>query len=376
MPKANSNSSNQGTGQLPPMDVATLYAGGDFSYLDDDRSLANKDDTPPDDDALPEPEGDTTDGDDDATNDGDESDDTTDTTDTTDDGDDGDEPDDDSDEPAAKGKKKKKEPEAEDDDNEDNETIPRWRLNQETKKRRQAERERLELERELEAFRNGKAPKDDTPRPDPAKETEKKLNDLRTQREKLRDEYEVALIDGDTKKSKIVRAQIDALDDQIFETRVDTRAQQVTENTTTRTQIETELQRTADSVAKQYDAFNPEHEYYDEDMVSEVVAYRNALMQQGRKPGEALQKAADTIAMQYGVEANGEPTESTTKPKDKKRTEQRSKGKEKMKGKQPPKMPGQRNSPKKPDITSMTDAEFDKLSPEERAKLRGDYRLE
>lgn len=374
MPKSAQND-KQPTSLIEPMDMQTLYAGGDFAYMQDDRSSFNSDDdvdTTVTDDDLPEPDTggavDDDPADDDTT--GDADDDATD-----------DDATDDDDAPATKGKKSKTPAKDDDDDDDaddsDDESVPRWRLNQQTKKLRQAEREKQELERQLKRMREGDndAARKEEPQADPEAQVQAQLTQLRTQREQLRDEYEVAIIDGDNKRSKTLRAQIDALDDQIFETRLEARSKKVMKESQSQTALQTELDMAAEKVAAKYDAFNANHEFYDEDMVTEVVAYRNALMQMGKKPSLALQEAADTIALKYGVDPN--TADNTPAPKPAKKTEARSKGKrEKVKKAQPAKMPGQRNQPKLHDVASMTDEEFDKLSPQERAKLRGDYRVE
>lgn len=381
----------ESTSSIPPMDLNTLYAGGDFSYMEDDRSTQNSDDPGAEDrgDELPPPAGEEKrkvakeeesddEPEDDSTGEGDEADEADDDSSaarpTDDDGEEGD-----------------GEREGEGDQEGANRvgTVPKWRLDQQTKKLRQTEREMAALQAQLQKLTGQSQPTADNQPADPAQaqqptqqapqndQLQQQLKALQTKRSEIRDQYEEAIIDGDTKKTKSLREQLDAVEDDIFEVRVSARTQKVQDETVSRTAIERELQTVADEVQATYTPLDPNHESYDEELVNETVAYRDMLItSMGRKPGEALREAAETMAKKYDIPAAGKSNKAKdTAVKKESRTEQRSKGKEKVAKQQPPKMPGKRNEPKVSDIASMTDTEFDKLTPEQRAELRGDYRV-
>lgn len=384
----------ESTSSIPPMDLSTLYAGGDFSYMEDDRSTQNSDDPGAEDrgDNMPPPVNETKrkakkaevedDGEgDNKAGEGDE-------------GDEGDE-----------GAAATRQTDGEGDEGEGGEgdgdgegdqeganrvgSVPKWRLDQQTKKLRQTEREMAALKAQLEKLTGqSQTPADgqqndpaqsQRPAQQPAQEDQFKtqIKELQTKRNEIRDQYEEAIIDGDTKKTKSLREQLDAVEDDIFEARVSARTQKVQEETVSRTAIERELQTVADEVQAEYSVLDPNHDSYDEEIVNETVAYRDMLItSMGRKPGEALREAAETMAKKYDIPAARKTNKTQNKEGEgESKTAQRSKGKEKAAKQQPPKMPGQKNERKVSDVASMTDTEFDKLTPEQRAELRGDYRV-
>lgn len=379
----------ESTSSIPPMDLQTLYAGADFSYLEDDRSTQNSDDPGAEDrgDDLPPPVGEKKrkaekEEADNEQKDGSQSD--GDRTGEADDGSarTGEEADPESETGRGEG-------ESEGDQEGANRvgSVPKWRLDQQTKKLRQTEREMATLKAQLEKL-TGQAQPDGQPQADTAQQSTQKqaspdaqlqaqLKELQSKRNEIRDQYEEAIIDGDTKKTKAFREQLDAIEDDIFETRVNARTQKVQEETVSRTAIERELQTVADEVQAEYSVLDPNHDSYDEEIVNETVAYRDMLItSMNRKPGEALREAAETMAKKYDIPAAGKSDKKqNSEGEGQSRTEQRSKGKEKAAKQQPPKMPGKRNEAKVSDITSMTDAEFEKLTPEQRSELRGDYRV-
>jgi hypothetical protein len=259
---------------------------------------------------------------------------------------------------------------AEDDDKPHEKAVPYARFNEvaadrdrEREDRLRIEGERDALQRQLEGRGTG----------EPAKKTE--AVDV----EALRDQANEAMIEGDTEKANTLRRQANAAE----------RAQllnEAEERAVTRIRAEEgqrEILRAAAAVIKDYpflDSNNAAEK--DPEAIEQVVALRDTYMRtKGMTAGEALTKAAERVGKlvlrERAIAANDddEPAGKRRDPAADRSTQAIIRGASAAARQPAPPIGGKGDraaQARDPDPTKMTDAEFDKLTPAEKSRLRGD----
>jgi hypothetical protein len=134
-----------------------------------------------------------------------------------------------------------------------------------------------------------------------------------------------------------------------------------------------EAQEAADLVQAEYDIFNDKTESFDEALFEKALTLRDALMSTGMSVGEAIIEAAQVVATQNGVTGNSTKTQSSEPAKKPAVKAPNIERKLEQAAKSPQKLGGEPNaSTPELNIMEMSDEEFEKLTPAELARLRGD----
>ncbi len=243
--------------------------------------------------------------------------------------------------------------------------IPKGRFDDAVKKEREraekADRRAQELEEELNASR---AVVD-------TKKLESDIDDLEEQLDK-------ALADNDPAEKKRLRAEIRAKTTELADAKAEARSRYSIA-------VAVEQVRYDNAVAAleaAHPELNPDSDDYDEDVTDSIKELKTAYEATGIASSVALTKAAKLVFASL-------PKKEADKPKeeDKETPEAAAKRKEEAiktamaaKGKQPPNSRDVgRSSDKagrgKLDLSKMSDADFDKLTPAELAEMRGDARV-
>lgn len=201
--------------------------------------------------------------------------------------------------------------------------------------------------------------------------------------EALRDQANEAMIEGDTDKANTLRRQANAAErEQLLN--------EATEKAVARIRAEDgqrEIATAARAVCKAYpflDSNNAAEQ--DPEAIEQVVALRDSYMRKGDTPGEALTKAADRVGKlilrERAIAAKGNGHDDDDEPAPKRRdpaadrtTQAIVRGASAAARQPAPPIGGKGDRAaqmKDPDPSKMTDAEFEKLTPAEKSRLRGD----
>jgi len=210
---------------------------------------------------------------------------------------------------------------------------------------------------------------------------------LRNEIEELEEQYEGLLAEGSKEDRAKVRRQIRNKERQLAETQANARANYATALAVEQVRYDAQVEK----VEKDYDFLNQDSESFSEDMAGEVLERKGAYEAAGMASSEALKKAVRTLKPQLEElkakltkkdddegEDKGEDKEAGVKAAEtaaKRRADAVAKGTE-AKSKQPADTTrggkGKDPASKSLDIKMMSDADFDKLTPEQLAALRGD----
>jgi hypothetical protein len=171
-----------------------------------------------------------------------------------------------------------------------------------------------------------------------------------------------ALLEGDSEKAAEIEDQIDTVKDRQLTATITARAE--------RSMQERELQQTAAAVARDYPFLDTNNAEANRDAIDETLALRNVYINKGYSWSEALRKAADRIAKDYGGKVEGD---DLSRRRD---ALALSRGATAARA-QPTQMAGGKgmraaNDSSAGDVSKMTDAEFRKLPESEKRRLRGD----
>lgn len=277
-----------------------------------------------------------------------------------------------------------KEPEGKEPEGKDKKIlIPKDRFDQAVGKARAAEKAALEKAEKLEQELKASKGQID------AEKVEKDLDDLEEKLEK-------AIADGNTELKTKLRRDIRNLTQALSDAKAQAHAAYATAVAIEQVRYDAVVER----METEHPELNPDNEEgYDEDIVAEIMEYKTAFEAAGKSSTEALKKALKAV---YG---SGKPTAEVTKggkpvkgdkgdeepeedkaAKAKKAEELATKRKEDAikkaldtKEKQPADVKkagmdsdkaGKAQGPK--NVADMSDKDFDKLTDEEKAKLRGD----
>ncbi|MDG1858686.1 MAG: hypothetical protein P8I94_06265 [Emcibacteraceae bacterium] len=232
--------------------------------------------------------------------------------------------------------------------------VPVDRLNKEIAKRKA-------LEAKVAALENAPAPEqnEDAPAPTPTitKEDFEKMQE--------------AMLDGETdaafelfqKMQAPAPAQSLSREEIAQEVRAELNAEKAVE----------ELNSTATSIIESYPELNSQSDDADQGLIDEVLDYRNTYEQKGLTPAAALQKAVKMVAFENELtDKKAKPASITdsTRAKKKANITEKTKLASKERGKLGGESAHNKNSGI--DINKLTDDQFGKLSPEAKARLRGD----
>jgi hypothetical protein len=189
--------------------------------------------------------------------------------------------------------------------------------------------------------------------------------------------YMEAVLDGDTDKALVLREEIRAAEQALFQAMTEKAGQ--TARTAAKQDIK--LEQTIAELTAKYVEFDPDAENYSDDLSREALSLQRTFISEGYDPDKALRKAVNYVAKVYDLRAADEEAPKQglqaasvekTAPKP---TSAQVESKMRTAGQQPPLNPtAGKDAPRSTDIMNMTDEEFEKLSASDIRKLRGDFR--
>lgn len=229
--------------------------------------------------------------------------------------------------------------------------IPKARFDQAVQK----ERERAAaLQAELEALKGRQVKQD----------KDLQLQEAERQLAALQDQYEDALLEGDKEGARTARMQANQLRDQIYDYKSQVAAHQARSSAVQDVQFKDMVA----TVEETYPVLDPDSEDYDQDITDEVMEVMDAFIQAGRARADALAKAVGYVFRQAAPVAA-----APTLTREDMARAARLKAVAAAKA-QPPSTvkTGLDNGGGDLDVRTLTPAKFDKLSDEEKARLRGD----
>lgn len=193
------------------------------------------------------------------------------------------------------------------------------------------------------------------------------LGQLHDQIEKLNDEYEDLLMDGDKEKARQVRRQLQQLQSQYNEATIATRTEEVRRATLTNVKYEQALDR----LEAQYPELNPNSDAFDHDRTVEVAELMEAFQLKGASKLDALNKAVKYVFRDVSATATA-PTPDRRAVEARKRAADANK-------RQPPQAAGLGKPSDAAgirgdgvDVGAMSLKAFESLTDEQLARLRGD----
>lgn len=186
------------------------------------------------------------------------------------------------------------------------------------------------------------------------------------------DAYMDAVLDGDKQEARNIRQEIRQAEKQLYEQQM----RQASTSTREETKAELELQSTINELQTQYPVFDGNSDNYDQNLTEEALELFEGFKAQKYDPATAMRRAVRYVARANQLDAQGNPVETPAEePKAQHKAEPEA-GRKKVKrqAKQPP-QPDPRQVSDAPDPMSMSEDEFDKLSDQELAKIRGDLNV-
>lgn len=257
------------------------------------------------------------------------------------------------------------EPEEEPETNQ-NYMVPKHRYDTAKERAQRAEQRALELERQLQ---QGTAPRqqrddahqDDTP-------------DFETQLTELDRNHAKALADGDYEQAAQLSAQARQVEREMYRTEIQSSSRQAIETA----RESAKLEQTIDQVYTQYPTLDPDSGQFDQAKTDEVLRLQNAFSAAGMSAADSVHEAVkyafnvpEIIPAESKEPAPEKPAGKPRKTDVKKNVD--------TANKQPPALKGVGSDNGKtgvtesmPDITTLTDEEFDALPESKLRLLRGD----
>jgi len=244
------------------------------------------------------------------------------------------------------------EPEEEAAEESESKAIPQSRFNEVNQRYKEEREERLRLAEEnarLKALSEKPESKDEAPPVD---------------LEALEDQYDEAILEGDTATARQLRKQIR----QVEREHINQQAMQAAQRQFEQREQALENQRLAQvaaQITQKYPAFNGQSEQADSVLIDMVISYRDRLIASGAKPSDALAQAAEVVA-QRALPAI-KPDKLAAVPKI---DAQKHLAREAI----PARATGSRGARSQVvDYSSLSDAEFAKLSEEDLRRAREDF---
>lgn len=182
--------------------------------------------------------------------------------------------------------------------------------------------------------------------------------------DKLQDQYEDAVMDGQKHSAKELRAKIKGMQDQLFEHKTTVRAEQ----TRVSTIEELQYNATLANVEGTYPELNPDSAAFDDARTQEVGTLMRALQTQGLSRVQALAQAVRYVMpAPTATTASGSPASASRAEAARAKAASANKAQPAPLG-----ALGKDDTVEKIDVLNMSPTRFAKLTPAERAKLRGD----
>jgi chromosome segregation ATPase len=235
-------------------------------------------------------------------------------------------------------------------------TIPKARFDEALKKARERQRE---LEERLAKAEQQHA----------KETTSEDIQAMQTSIEKLQDEYEDNLMEGELEKARAIRRELNKKQNSLTEARLVQQSQQTGNAAVEQIRYEAKLA----NLESRFPAINPDSPDYDEATMTEVAELMSAFKAGGLHATAALEKA-----VHYALRDDDAVTEDPAIKRSQRAHKQRKKNADAAKKMPPDIAAAGRDSDKGgkgdglPDVTKMSPEQFDKLSEAELSKMRGD----
>lgn len=244
------------------------------------------------------------------------------------------------------------------DDDRDDPRIPLSRFNEVNERMKRAEQRLAELEKQEQA----------------QEQAAKEQYDF----DAAEEEYMELLLDGKTKEAGAKRREIRVAEQELFKTET----KQETIQEADHQQEMRELNSLSLQAEEMYPIFNQESPQYDAVAANRVVTYMKGYMADGMPVTDAFVSGLSDVIVQYNLDGAGKEAAPEEKPKAP--TSRKGKPIKKVKEKvsaakqqgQTPAGKGEGSADRgvaAPSIEDMSDEDLDRLSPEQMARLRGDY---
>lgn len=182
--------------------------------------------------------------------------------------------------------------------------------------------------------------------------------------------YTELLLDGETEQASTLRSEIRQHEIALAEQRAADAARKVNEEAARQSQEQAELQSMQAVMAgalEKYPFLNHEGEEADEVAITAVVAMRDAYIGQGLTPSKALAQAVEKVAPRFA------PASVATAPKKGDLTPEQVERNLERSQRIPPVPSGVGERHKDVYFEKLSEEEFDRLSPEDKRRARGDF---
>lgn len=247
--------------------------------------------------------------------------------------------------------------------------VPYSRFKEVNDEARTSRERLLQLEEENARLKGQVPAKEDKPKDEP------KAYDF----DAAEDRYMDAVLDGDKDKAKTIRAEIRAEERRANEAEAKKLAATSTAEERERVRQELEAERTAevlDGIYEKYPFLDHAAKGANKEAIQEVVDLRDVYVSRGMPFSKAIAQAAERVGKLYAPEKKADDDgrkKDEPSPADRRAQDQRQRNAT-AELDQPSRMngSGQRSRLGELDIEKMSDADFDKLTKEELAELRGD----
>lgn len=158
--------------------------------------------------------------------------------------------------------------------------------------------QRAELEKKLQAYEGG----------DRVAATNEKIKATEQKIDELDKQYAKHVVDGEHEKAAEIRKQMRALESEIVEQKSDLKAQAATARAVEKVRYDTAVER----LEAAYPVLNPESDEFDEDTSQDVIDLSVTYQRRGMTPAEAIQKAAKKL---LGTETKKQASATSVKPR-------------------------------------------------------------
>lgn len=249
----------------------------------------------------------------------------------------------------------------------DEQRVPRSRLNEVIAQREQAKLRAIELEAEVTRLRNQQGAAMPGAQDNQGQETGAASDFDFEEKEQA---YQDAILDGDPQTAKKIRAEIRAAEQVQVQQKIDAEISRREAESAARA-AQQALDAEVANVKARYPFLDIGSEKRNPDAVADVDALYVSYVNSGTNPVDALKKAVGKVAKMYG-ESSGQ---AAPQGKRDERPASAIARNVQAANAQPPRMQtgvGERASDITGDVDKMTEAQFDRLSKAELAKLRGD----
>lgn len=183
--------------------------------------------------------------------------------------------------------------------------------------------------------------------------------------------YVSLVLEGDLKAARDLRKQITAVQMAEVEERATKRVRGEMQQQAQATEM-TRFQRAAAELTEKYPALNPAGADADEDAIADVRAFRDAHIAAGKSPTEALKLAVDRVAKLNGWGKKAGPAKApAVTPAEAKKAEVVKRNAD-AESRIPPRPKGAGGGASEVDPERLTESQFERLSAEEKRRLRGD----